>query len=188
MGSVAEPDTRHFLTKDIYTHIKYADLESGNAKNKSNEGYKEPHNNNVAIGDTFFTSNSIVVLEKLITQVDKSQLGIPEADIAVGADLKIFDVYGKTIDVMPVYYIKDSIPNTIETKVEELGLKFAFWQINPETGKVDISVSEKISSKKEFIVMQAIVFPYINVLWLGCIVMIIGTIMAIRQRLQRSNM
>jgi len=186
MGNVAEPDTRHFLTKDIYTHVTYADLEAANAKPTSTEGYKEPHNNTVAIGDTFFTSNSIVVFEKLITQLDKEKYGIPKADIVVGASLKIFDVYGKIREAMPVYYITDSVPNSIETTVDELGLKFAFWQINPETGKIDVSVSEKISDKKDFIVMQAIIFPYINILWMGCIIMIIGTIMAIRKRLQRS--
>ena len=182
MGNVAEPDTRHFLTKDIYTHITYADLET--KKELNSEGYKEPHNNNITKGDTFFTANSIVVLEGLTAQLDKEKLGIAKADIAVGALLKVFDVYGKTFDVVPVYYITDSIPNVIEAKIEELGLKFAFWQINPETGKVDISVSEKRSDKKDFIVMKAIVFPYINILWMGCIIMIIGTVMAIRRRLK----
>lgn len=185
MGNVAEPDTRHFLSKDIYTHIKYADLEANEHK-ESTEGYKEPHNNTIAIGDTFFTSNSIVVLERIVTQFDKEKLGIPKADIVVGAELKIFDVYGKIRNSLPIYYITDSIPATIETEVPELGLKFAFWQINPETGKVDVSVAEKVTDKKDFIVMQAIVFPYINILWTGCIVMIIGTMLAIRQRLKKA--
>ncbi|TAL59773.1 MAG: cytochrome C biogenesis protein [Bacteroidetes bacterium] len=184
MGNVAEPDTRHFLTKDIYTHIKYADLEVSNPHNVSSGGYKEPHNNTVALGDTFFTSNSIVVFEKLITQIDKEKFGIPKADIVVGAALKIFDVYGKIRQAMPIYYLTDSMPNVIETTVDELGLKFAFWQINPETEKIDIAVSEKTSDKKDFIVMQAIVFPYINILWMGCILMIIGTVMAIRRRIR----
>jgi cytochrome c-type biogenesis protein CcmF len=71
--------------------------------------------------------------------------------------------------------------------LDELGLKFAFWQVNPETGKVDISVSEKRSSKKDFIVMKAIVFPGINILWMGCFIMIIGTTMAVRYRLKRNK-
>ncbi len=185
MGNVAEPDTKHFLSKDIYTHITYADLE--NVKEETSGEYKEPHNNNIAKGDTFFSSNSIIVLEGLTTSLDKQKFGIPKADIVVGAQLKIFDVYGNTRTTMPVYYITDSIPNVIEAEVKELGLKFAFWQINPSTGKVDISVSEKKSDKKDFIVMKAIVFPYINILWTGCIIMIIGTVMAIRRRLKRSE-
>ena len=186
MGNVAEPDTKHFLRKDIYTHITYADLENPKEDTASAE-YKEPHNNNIAKGDTFFTTNSIIVLEGLTTDIEKEKLGIPKADIIVGAQLKIFDVYGKVHSAMPVYYITDSVPNVIEAKVEELGLKFAFWQINPETNKVDISVAEKKSDKKDFVVMKAIVFPYINILWTGCIIMIIGTVMAIRRRLKRKG-
>ena len=91
------------------------------------------------------------------------------------------------MEAMPVYYITDSIPGTVEANVEELGLRFAFWQINPATGKVDISVSEKVSDKKDFVVMKAIVFPYINILWTGCLIMIIGTILAIRHRLKRNR-
>ncbi|MBI3501699.1 MAG: cytochrome c biogenesis protein CcsA [Bacteroidetes bacterium] len=187
MGNVAEPDTKHFWKKDIYTHITYADLENINKENNSSDEYSEPHNNNIAKGDTFFSKNSIIVLGNLTTALDKEKLGIQKADIIVGANLKILDVYGKVHSAMPIYYITDSIPNVIEAKVDELGLKFAFWQINPETGKVDISVSEKKSDKKDFIVMKAIVFPYINVLWMGCIIMIIGTVMAIRRRLKRKT-
>ncbi len=189
MGNVPEPDTKHFFTKDIYTHITLADLENmGEQPPQITSGeYKEPHNNNISVGDTFFTNNGIVVLQKLNTAVDKEKLGIPKAQIAVGAMLKIFNVYGKIFDAMPVYYITDSVPNTIESKVDELGLKFSFWQVNPSTGKVDISVSEKASGKKDFIVMKAIIFPYINILWMGCIIMIIGTTLAIRHRLKRNN-
>jgi cytochrome c-type biogenesis protein CcmF len=32
------------------------------------------------------------------------------------------------------------------------------------------------------VVLEAYMFPYINVLWLGCIVMIIGTVIAIKER------
>lgn len=184
MGNVAEPDTRHFFSKDIYTHITFADLENNNSE-KAGE-YGKPSNNTIAKGDTFFTANSIVVLENLITNIDKEAFGIKDAEIAVGAKLKIFDVFSKVHEAMPVYYITGSMPNTVEAEVTDLGLKFAFWKINPETSKIDISVSEKKSEKKDFIVMKAIVFPGINILWAGCIIMVIGTVIAIRKRLKRT--
>jgi cytochrome c-type biogenesis protein CcmF len=52
---------------------------------------------------------------------------------------------------------------------------------------MDISVSEKKSAQKDFIVLKAIVFPYINILWLGCIVMTIGILLAIRHRIKRNK-
>ena len=64
-------------------------------------------------------------------------------------------------------------------EIKELGLKFSFWKINPEDGSVEITMSEKVKNSRDFIVMEAIIFPYINVLWLGCITMAVGTGIAI---------
>ena len=38
----------------------------------------------------------------------------------------------------------------------------------------------------EFIIMQAKTFPLINLLWLGCIFMLVGSIMAVFYRVKRS--
>ncbi|MBL7883783.1 MAG: hypothetical protein JNL69_06920 [Bacteroidia bacterium] len=62
-----------------------------------------------------------------------------------------------------------------------------FWKINPDSGKVEISVQEKKSNIKDFIVMQAIIFPYINILWIGCIIMAIGTLLSIWERIKKSK-
>jgi cytochrome c-type biogenesis protein CcmF len=68
--------------------------------------------------------------------------------------------------------------------VEELGLKFSFDRILPETNEVEISVYEKKANSREFVIMKAIIFPQINILWTGCILLIIGTWLAIRKRIQ----
>jgi cytochrome c-type biogenesis protein CcmF len=60
-----------------------------------------------------------------------------------------------------------------------------FWKVDPEKGSIQISMQQKKTAKPDFIVMQAIVFPYINILWGGCIVMIIGTLLAIVERIKR---
>jgi len=71
-------------------------------------------------------------------------------------------------------------------ELNELGLKFVFWKINPDEGSVEIQLSEKVTNSKDFVVLEAYMFPYINVLWLGCIIMIIGTVIAIVER-RRTN-
>ena len=40
---------------------------------------------------------------------------------------------------------------------------------------------------KAFIIMKAIIFPGINILWIGCILMIIGSVLAIRKRLKQAK-
>jgi cytochrome c-type biogenesis protein CcmF len=43
-------------------------------------------------------------------------------------------------------------------------------------------VKEGGSNKREMLILSAEVFPMINLLWLGCIVMVAGTVLAIRHR------
>ena len=38
MGNVAEPSTRHTLTKDIYTHVTYADLRTDRGQDHRHRG------------------------------------------------------------------------------------------------------------------------------------------------------
>ena len=48
--------------------------------------------------------------------------------------------------------------------------------------KVGINVAEA-----EFLVMQAIVFPGINILWIGCLLLALGTGMAVWQRVKNGG-
>jgi cytochrome c-type biogenesis protein CcmF len=181
MGNVSEPDTRHFLTRDIYTHVTYADLESLEKPETSRE-YLEPVVHTVAIGDTISASNALILVTGLSQNLDRESMGLKENDIAVGAELKIMDVNKKIYNLTPVFTIRDRSVFAKELPVEELGLKIAFRKIDPETGKIDIAVSERKDNKREFIIMKAIIFPYINILWTGCILLVVGSLMAIRKR------
>jgi cytochrome c-type biogenesis protein CcmF len=59
-----------------------------------------------------------------------------------------------------------------------------FWQIDPEKGTIQISLQEKKSNIRDYIVMQAMIFPCINILWIGCIIMAIGTLLSIWERIK----
>ena len=59
-----------------------------------------------------------------------------------------------------------------------------FWKINPDEGTIEITMSEKLGNNKDFIVMEAYVFPFINILWLGCLIMAVGIIIAIIERIR----
>ena len=49
-------------------------------------------------------------------------------------------------------------------------------------------ISEHLkSNKKDFIIMKAIIFPGINILWMGCILMIIGSLLAVRKRIRKNS-
>lgn len=183
MGNVSEPDTKHFLSKDIYTHVTYADLESLN-KPEGEGDYAEAKAITMKVGDTISTSNSLITLLGLSQDLNRNELGLQHTDIAVGAVLKAIDINKKSHDLMPLFIIKDNVVFAKDVFVDELGLKAAFTKIIPDSGKVEITIAEKKNNKREFIIMKAVIFPQINVLWSGCILLIIGSTMAIRKRIK----
>jgi cytochrome c-type biogenesis protein CcmF len=196
MGNAAEPDTRHFWNRDVYTHITYVDLAQVEAGQEKENRKETKHT--LSSGDTLYTANAIVVLEGLfkqndveglLTPKDRQELGLKDGDLAVGAHMRILDVKGKVQYANPLMIIRGNLIDGLPAEIDSLGLEFSFVHLNPDNGKVDIVVKEKQRSENDFIVMKAIVFPYINILWLGMIILVVGTTISIfhRIRLAKKN-
>lgn len=181
MGLIASPDTRHYFTKDIYTHVTSVPDKS------SQEALTEDKFKNylIAKGDTVIIKRAEtiynVILESLNPAPENKNYKREEVDIAVGANLKIKSVL-KDYSVEPIYFIRDNREMIVEDKIDELGMYFRLTKIHPEQNKVELQVAE-IEPIKDYIIMKAIVFPYINLLWIGTIVMITGFLLAIRKRI-----
>jgi len=185
MGNVAEPATKHFAGRDIYTHITYADLEdpvTGDTSAWAKEKEFKMH-----IGDTITASNALVVLRGLDRSPDRSRWSLQDSDLAVAAVLDITDVNKRPVQATPVFVIRDRIAFSRRATVDDLGLRFAFTRIDPGKEEFTITLAEKKSNRKDFIIMKAIIFPYINLLWTGCILMVTGTLIAVRQRFRRAS-
>ena len=186
MGNVADPDTKHFLDKDIYTHITYADLEILN-KTGEPEDYQEAKVKNYNIGDTIVTSNTLITIQSIQNNIDKSKYNLGADDIAVSVRLLTLGLNKQVKIIEPVFIIKDRRIETQAVELQKAGLKIDFTGINPDDGTIELSISEKFKNKKEFIIMKAVVFPYINILWMGCILLIIGTWIAIVHRIRENK-
>ena len=62
---------------------------------------------------------------------------------------------------------------------DEIGARISFSNIRPDEGKFEI-ITE--TSQKDYIIMKAIEMPFINVLWLGSLVLMFGFVLAITRR------
>ena len=65
-----------------------------------------------------------------------------------------------------------------------MGIKAKFTKINPSTGEIDLVIMQKPPKQRDYIIMKAIVFPYINFLWGGTILMVLGFILSIFRRVK----
>jgi cytochrome c-type biogenesis protein CcmF len=180
MGISSHPDTKHFLSNDIYSHITYGIVSDTKATPK--DAYKEPTNFVGHMHDTIFADNAIIKIDSITTNLTETEYSKNDSLLIVTAVLKATDITGKVYRATPKYILKNNMVLPDEFELNELGLKFIFWKINPNEGSIEIQMSEKVNNTKEFIVLEAYMFPFINVLWLGCLIMVIGTVVAILER------
>jgi cytochrome c-type biogenesis protein CcmF len=191
MGLVPSPDTKHYLLHDLYTHITALPPDAGkpagsqdaaaHGEEDDDKNYDEPIPHEIAVGDTIPFRDGYIVLKSLNKEVQVQNIPLTGNDVAIGAKLEIVS-HNKTYTAEPVYMIKDKSVLDFARKVEDAGLKLRLSKIIPDKNKVEIIVYQQPQNKKPWIVMRALDFPYINFLWSGTIIMIIGFLLSIRRR------
>jgi cytochrome c-type biogenesis protein CcmF len=174
MGLVSNPDTKHYLTKDIFTHVT-----SIPEKPKEVESQVVQ----MQVGDTLFTTKHFTVLEKIVSNPMNTGYTFNDTLLGLGAQMTIhgFDSYQKEIVPLYIININDGsvqMPNLVDYKSS---LDFQIVGFKPESEMLNFMVKDS-NGAEDFIIMKAIVFPYINLLWLGGIVMLFGAFMSAIKR------
>lgn len=180
MGVLANPDTRHYWTKDIYTHVtSVPDREAIEADLDSFVSHT------VKIGDTLILSKAYAVIEGVNTEPVFE--GAEEGDISIGLRIKLQQpTTGETYYAEPVFVIRDRQLKYFPYDVKELGTRIQVQSVMPDTEEFVIGVAQQ-EDDGNFIIMKAIVFPYINLLWLGCLVMVVGFVLSIVRRAKENK-
>lgn len=174
MGNVPNPSTYKTLGKDLYTHITTAPLNDDGSPADS----LLIESKKVSIGDTIFASRSFAIFENINPKATTDKMDIRPDDILVGARLRLYTADTSYI-IEPKYFIRELMASSIPERVEKLDVSYSLTKIYPETGQVEITIQQKL---KKFIIMKAIIFPFINLLWLGAIVMVTGIFLSLRKR------
>lgn len=123
-----------------------------------------------------------------------------QEDIAIGA---ILEVQGEELDsayqATPVYLIRGNRPYNFKDELLELGLHFRFEGLNPQEETVSLQVAYNplptslnveaaYAPRTDFVVLEAIVFPGINLFWLGSVMMMIGLTFSMYFRIRSKKM
>jgi cytochrome c-type biogenesis protein CcmF len=186
------PDTKHYLFHDLYTHITAlpvvkekpsgdAQADAAHGAEDDDKNYDPPVSHEVTIGDTIRFREGYMILRSLNKEAKVQNIPLTADDIAIGAKIEVFS-NNKTYQSEPVYMIKNKSAFDFARKVDEAGLKLRFSKILPEKDKVELMVYQQPENKRPWIVMRALDFPYINLLWSGTIIMVIGFVLSIFRR------
>jgi cytochrome c-type biogenesis protein CcmF len=163
MGNVSSPDIKSYWNKDIYTHVNYV------TTNEDKE-WSVPENFNVALKDTFFLNDYVAILDNVASINEVDGLALQPGDVAAQATLKILERDGEKI-MKPVFAIKNKEIWSKPVVSNELGVRAQLTKIDPINGLFTFSISR---TQREYIVLKAIEKPFINLLWLGTALLIIG--------------
>ena len=173
-GRVAEPDTRHYLSHDLYTHITSAISDTSTKKE-----YKP-------FQPLKIKKEGKAELEGVVFEYE----GVKSEKTEEGADSLILQLQvslpsGKSgIAEFPLVIYKNRL-YPIPKSTPSLDLAGEWVKADPQTEEFELYISMVRPKMKDFIVLKAINFPMINLLWLGCLVMILGTLLAIFQRIKK---
>jgi|GEM_PF-79426 len=173
---IAHPSRKIYLTEDIYVHVS-----STPSEEQEDPKYRY-HQHMVGLQDTFRVGSHVVKLKGV-----ENLTGSPELkgfSVAVAENLEIYTSRMDTFTARPIYFVgEDDMPRMIESVVDGLGLSFTFGSIKPKDPKpIMILVQEQTNFEPDWIVFKAIRKPFINVLWLGTFILVIGFIVSIYRR------
>jgi cytochrome c-type biogenesis protein CcmF len=172
MGLLASPDIKSSFGRDLYTHV------SSVPDPGAEKEWSEMEEHIVSIQDTFIINDYIAVLDNIVRASEVEGVVLTSNDAAVKAKIRILGK-GKDYEVNPIYVIKDRMVGRVPETVEDLGLKISFNNIDPNTGRFTFGVN---TTQKDYIILKALEKPFINVLWIGTFILVIGFIMAMFRR------
>jgi len=183
MGNAPEPDTKHFAFRDLYTHIKWGRV---TPPETDEEGWLGGQSQEFVVGDSMFVGGVLMTVDSLrvVRDEERPERGLLDDDLALAACIGLRR--GRTVEVHdPLYIVRGNtvVPDLYEA--DGWGLRFRIEAFDPENETVEMTVWEHESVRRDFVVMQAVIFPQINWLWLGCILMTLGSFLAVRMRIRQ---
>jgi cytochrome c-type biogenesis protein CcmF len=173
-GFSANPDSKHYWNKDIFI---YVNASSNLAEGRDTAEFKK---HAVKVGDTLFYSAGYIVLDSVTVNPRNDRFNFKATDTALMANLRIATNDERTLKANPVYYIHNNEPQYIMDTLYSQGLALGLTRV-VDNQHLEISVKES-SRMTPYIALKVVKFPFINLLWIGTVIMIIGMVMSIVRR------
>jgi cytochrome c-type biogenesis protein CcmF len=181
MGMVSNPDTRHYLTRDIFTHVTF----ESSMEQQKDQSFSQFRTDTVSLGQTFATadgSRQLSVQKINVMQPEAAQQSNPTLHLQAEV---LINSLGDTFWAKPEFISADQI-RFKESIVDAAGVIVIFDRVIPDPkdpkNMLFVISSGTRKPKMDYIILKAIEFPYINLLWLGTLVLLFGFMLSIIQR------
>jgi cytochrome c-type biogenesis protein CcmF len=179
MGLMANPDARHFWNHDIFIYVSAIQ----NPDTKTDTTQFKMHELNV--GDTIFYSSGYMVVEKVLSKDHLPISGFAATDTGFTASVKVQQLNGSSYrsDLLMIRGNGEKLYQTQDTVFSQ---NLVLTLDNIKGNKAVIGVKES-SEILPWLTLKVYKFPYINLVWLGVIFLVLGTLISMWKRIQKNN-
>ncbi|MDB5230447.1 MAG: cytochrome c heme lyase subunit CcmF, partial [Chitinophagaceae bacterium] len=131
---------------------------------------------------TIFYSNGLMILNKVDVNPKDNARQINAGETAMMLDISVISKDGRRYGVRPGIAISGHDMRDLPDSVVSQGLVIRFNKIADEKlGKLQIGVKES-NDISDLLTLKVYQFPWINILWIGVIVMVVGMILSVINR------
>ena len=178
-GNSANPDKKHYWNRDIFIYVSA--MQDG--KEDDTSQYKPV---TMKAGDSVFYSNGIIVLNNVIKNSDSLNNKLLPGEVGIGMNMTVISKDGMRYRAMPVVALKDNTLRVVPDTVIAQSLIIRFNKLaDADGGKLELGIKED-KSVQSIITLKVYLFPFINLLWIGIIIMVFGFLMSMVQRIRTS--
>ena len=137
------------------------------------------------MGDSIFYSKGYIVIDKIIAKDNLPGDNFNKSDSGFNASLKVNTLLGPKYDseLLTIKSGNKVMYNSVDTVFSQ-GLILTMEDIKNGTAEIGVKETDKIM---KYVTLKAYVFPYINILWIGVIVTVLGTLISIIHRIRKSK-
>ena len=170
----SNPDIKHYLFHDVFTYISsLSDRNSivDTAQFKMHE---------INLKDTIFYSKGYLILNDVLKNPNNERFHFKPTDTALVADITVYSKEGTSYRAYPLLSINNFEVNYKDDTVFTQNLYLKLSGITQQN-KFKIAVKES-DIPADYLTIKAYVFPYINLVWLGLIIMAAGFIVSLSRR------
>jgi cytochrome c-type biogenesis protein CcmF len=185
MGLIATPDTRHYAFSDLYTHVTQV-MDKEASSGSKEWGPPEPLMLSGS-GDTVMMRDGLLIFEGVTTELPGDlSAQLQDADVAVAAQVT-WKTLKESYRLRPVYAIRKGAEFRFDDVQAEAGINLSFRRIHPDKKQIELAASVAAPEPRDYIIMKALRFPMINLLWLGAVLTTLGLSMAVVVRHREKN-
>jgi cytochrome c-type biogenesis protein CcmF len=177
-GLMANPDAKHYLTYDIFTYITSLPDPS---KNKDTASFKPVK---AAVGDTVWYSKGFAVVKDVRSFKSIPNVELAPTDSASVATLDVFAKTGSRYESKPVLITRggEQYMHTDTLVAESLVLQLA--RVDGENIELGVKESDAVM---QYVTLKAYKFPFINLVWLGTVLTVLGFVISMFYRRQQTK-